>query len=139
MGRLSNMKRKTLSLEDLEKYPIWTWDDEMENLEPITELEPNSRDYHDLFIKSTFKTDNHVFEGYIMGGKNPYGFAILISKKEILFNKNLPEFVSQAINEIYLLMHCNRFDFFPVYYESEVHLKDKKLISGVFYKEDFSY
>ncbi len=130
MARLSNPHRRQLNKEDFAEHPVWTWDEEMENVEPLSEEEPALEDYGDLFIKAKFKTCNHEFHGYLMGGTSFYGFAIFINDRKFMFNFNLTDFAKKNLNELFEFINCEPFDFFPVYYESSVHLKERQEISG---------
>lgn len=130
MARLNTHKKKILMLEDFDKYPVWTWDDEMENVQPLSEKQPAVEDYVDLFIKAKFKSNYIAFDGYLMGGDFFYGFVIFLKGKSFIFNINLPEFIKKELPEIFQILDCKPFEFFPIYYESDVVLKGGQKISG---------
>lgn len=133
MVRLTNPHCKDLSRKHFEQYPIWTWDEEMEYLEPVDEAEPSIKDYNDLFIRAVFTTNGYSFNGYLMGGETFYGFALFIKGKEIGFNFNLPKLIEESCQKIFRLLNCKPFRFFPIAYSSNVSLKEKKTISGTLF------
>lgn len=131
MVRLSDPKRKSLSLKDLERFPVWVWDDENENLLPLSEENPSIYEYGTLFIKAKFKTiSEYTFDGYLIGTSAFYAFGLFVENREFIMNLNLPEFIKKNMEEIYLLLQCKPFELFPLRYEACVSLKEKKEISG---------
>ena len=131
MVRLDILKRRILTAEDFDKYPVWTWDEAMENVQPISETEPSIKDYVDLFIKATFTSDDYTFQGYLMGGDYFYGFVIFINTEKFMFNINLPDYNTQHLNLLFKCLKCTSFNFFPVRYESDVTLKETGKIAGI--------
>ena len=131
MGKLTKFKKKILTLEDFKKYPVWTWDDEMENMEPLSELQPATEEYMDLFIKARFKTCGYEFDGYLMGGNTFYGFAMFINGEKFMFNKQLNDLNQQQLHKLFNSLKCKPFKFFPIEYTSDVILKPDHKISGV--------
>ncbi len=119
-----------LSLDDLETYPVWTWDNEHEGLLPISDDMPAPEDYEALFIKSNFKTNNHTFQGYIVMDVIVYAFGIFIQNKLFAINLGLTKLTNDTLKEIFQEMKCEPFDFFPIFFKSSVHLKEKKELSG---------
>lgn len=130
MVRLNSPKRVLFTPEDFEEYPIWTWDDAHESYLPISERDPSIEDYDILFIKSKFETNGYSFDGYLTGDISFYAFGIFIDGKLFSMNLGLHSLVRQRLNEIFLVLRCEPFDFFPVYYYSPIHLKERKEISG---------
>jgi hypothetical protein len=130
MARLNRIKKKILTIEDFEKYPVWTWDDEMENVQPLSETELAIEEYGDLFIKARFKTCGYEFDGYLMGGDTFYGFVIFINNKKFMFNENLNSLNKSQLYELFWFLKCKPFRFFPVEYESNVVLNVNRKISG---------
>lgn len=130
MVRLTEPKRKILSPEDFEKYPIWTWDEQMVNVQPISELIPSIYDYVDLFIRATFSTNGYKFKGYLMGAESFYGFVIFIESKRFMFNVNLKSLSKESLGKLFDYLNCKPFGFFPIKYESDVILKETGKIRG---------
>jgi len=119
MVRLNNPWRKSLSQEDFEKYPVWTWDDENVGHLPLTESEPSS-EYGNLFIKARFFVNKQTFDGYLVGYKSYYAFCLFIKGHKFMMNLNLPEFIKKDLQEIYTLLGCEPFRLFPLHYKSDV-------------------
>ena len=130
MVRLNSPKRVLFSREDFETYPVWTWDDEHEGHLPISENEPSVEDYDILIIKSKFETCGYVFDGYLVGGVSFYAFGVFVADRLFPMNLRLHSLVRQNLKEIFRLLKCEPFEFFPVHYNSPVHLKECKMISG---------
>jgi hypothetical protein len=131
MVRLSSPKRKILSQEDFEQYPVWTWDDDNENRLPVDDIEPSWDEYDTYFIKAIFKTQQYVFNGYLVGDKSFYTIHLFINNgNKFGFNRNMPDFVDKTLAAIFQSLNCKPFPFFPVQYESPVRFKDWGPIKG---------
>ena len=101
MAKLNNHKRKEFTKSDFDNFPIWVWDEEMEYKLPLDETEPSRYEYGVFFIKANFTVSNHRLDGYLIG------------------------------NMIFSLLKCDRFELFPLNYNSPVSFKEIKEISGV--------
>jgi hypothetical protein len=130
MAKLNDPKRKTLSLADFEKYPVWVWDDDNENHQPISEAEPSPADYGTLFIRARFESSRRSFDGYLIGGSTFYAFGLFIGGREIVMNFNLPDLIEKNLVEMFRLLKCQPFQFFPLRFTSPVHFKGGRKISG---------
>lgn len=130
MVRLNSPHSKDLSANDFKQYPVWTWDDGNEGYLPIADVEPSWDEYGTYFIKATFKTHGYVFDGYLVGNETFFAFGIFINNHETGFNLNMPDFVDKTLDEIFKLLKCKPFQFFPVQYESSVRFKDWGPIAG---------
>ena len=130
MARLDNPKRKALSRADFEQYPVWVWDDENENHQPISEAEPSPEDYGTLFIKARFEANGHVFDGYLIGGSTFYAFGLFVAGREFVMNLNLPDLMEKNCAEIIALLKCRPFKLFPLRFSSPVRSKGGRVIGG---------
>lgn len=127
--RLDKPWRKYLKKQELEEYPIWVWDDENEGLLPLSKP---SYEYGPLFIKAHFKSGVYEFDGYLVGSDKFYAFGLFVGDFDFLFNFNLPKLIDSDLQEIFKILGCKPFPFFPVRYKADVCLEDQKEISGVF-------
>ena len=62
--RLNNSKRRIFTKADFDTYPVWVWDDKMENKVPITDEKSSQYDFEIFFIKCCLTISGHVFDGY---------------------------------------------------------------------------
>jgi len=124
MTRLNDHKRKSLTIEDLEEYPVWTRDDGRDNFVPILETVPPWDDYDTFFIKARFSTNGKQFNGYLMGGMTFYGFGLFIGDETFIVNFNIPESIEDCLGAICRISGCDSFSLFPLHYESSVRLED---------------
>lgn len=131
MARLDNPKRKSFSQSDFEQYPVWAWDDSNEIHQPITDIEPALEDYGTLFIKASFQTSGHSFNGYLIGGTVFYAFGLFVREREFVMNLRLPDMMETSLREIIHLLECPPFNLFPLQYSSEVRLRGGRQVSGV--------
>lgn len=131
MGRLDKPTRKALSVVDLERYPVWVWDDAQENHQPISESEPSPEDYGVLFVRARFRTqDGYQFDGYLIGGTAFYAFGLFVAGREFVMNLNMPDMISANLAEIFSLRKCPPFELFPLSYCSSVRFKNGQVVSG---------
>lgn len=131
MVKLNDMKKKSLTYEDLQKYPVWTWDDSNEYLVPLSELQPSWYDYENYFIKAQFSTQEYIFNGYLVGIESFYAFGLFIDNTEVGFNANLPKINHDQLKYLFNLLNCKPFEFFPIEYQSPVFFKEGKKIKGI--------
>jgi hypothetical protein len=131
MGKLNNLKKKILTIEDFEHYPVWTWDDTNEYQVPIQEDNPSWDDYDNYFIKAKFKTNTYDFDGFLVGAKLFYAFGIFVKGQTFVLNLNMPDRVEVDLKKIFHLLNCQPFPFFPVHYESTVRFRENGIIKGM--------
>jgi len=133
MGKLDNNSMiKDLSLELLDKYPVWTWDESEEYLNPVLDYKPLP-DEPNLFIKAKFETPKgKIFDGYLIGDEQFYAFGLFHENKEFIFNLNLLDMAQNSLNEIFRFKKADLSFLFPLRFHSELFYKDKKTINGVF-------
>lgn len=131
MVKLNNHKKQDLTLKDLEKFTVWTFDDSNEYIVPVEKPEKALQKHYPLFIKSRFITNGYVFDGYLIGGKSFYGFGIFVNENELVFNLNAAEHAKDVLEKLFELLNCKPFKFFPVHYESDVVIKGIGEISGI--------
>ena len=130
MARLDSPKRLTLTPDDFHRYAVWVWDDDTEAHLPVSEEDPAPADYGTLFIKARFNSADRHFDGYLVGGSSFYAFGVFLAGREFVMNLNLPDMMRDNLKEIYRILDCESFDFFPVHYISRVRWKDGKKIEG---------
>ncbi len=130
MARLNSPHLKSLSLEEFEKYPVWTWDDEHEGYLPISANQPSPEDYEILIIKAQFETNGYNFEGYLVRDISIYAFGVYVEEKLFPMNLKLQALAQENLKEIFNLLKCKPFQFFPIRYRSAVHLKGSPEIKG---------
>lgn len=130
MVKLNKSKSFLLTKQDLKNYPVWTWDDEHEGLLPISENQPSPEDYEILIIKAQFETNGYNFEGYLVRDISIYAFGIYVEDKLFPMNLKLQILVQENLKEIFNLLKCKPFQFFPIRYKSAVHLKGSPEIKG---------
>jgi hypothetical protein len=138
MVRLDNIKKKGLFLKDLEKYPIWTWDDSNEYYSPVDSPDLLSDEYGIYFIKSRFiAPDETAFTGYLTGLESYYAFAFFVNKECFGFNLTLPSLAIESLADLRRALGRPDFELFPLRYESQVRDLQGKHITGIFSTEDF--
>jgi hypothetical protein len=128
MARLNSPWRKSLSKEDFDQYPIWVWDDENVGHLPLSKV---SYEYGTLFIKAYFTTGEYMFEGFLVGTDTFYAFGIFINGETFIFNFNLPGLMDSKLKNIFQLLKCQPFNFFPIRYKADVCLKGNQEVSGI--------
>lgn len=128
MVRLNKPWRQILCKEDFDKYPIWVWDDANEGLLPLSEP---SYEYGTLFIKSHFFTNKYIFDGYLIGIESFYAFGLFVDSHDFVINLNLPGLAEPDLQNIFEILKCKPFPFFPVRYKADVCIKEGKEMSGV--------
>jgi hypothetical protein len=128
MVRLDSPWRRSLSKEDFDLYPIWVWDDENLGHLPLSEA---SNEYGTLFIKAHFKTGDYTFEGFLVGSDTFYAFGLFINGEKFTFNLNLPGLIDVKVENIFQVLKCRPFNFFPIYYRADIFLEDQKEVSGI--------
>ncbi len=129
--RLSNPHRNTLTKEDLQKFHVWVWDDENLGLLPISDSKFTT-DYGVPFIKASFHSKHHSFDGVLIGF-NPFNaFEIFINNTIVGFNVNLTSFLHTNLKEVFTLLDCEPYSFFPLEYSSPVNMPDGTRIAGQF-------
>ena len=131
MARLDNPKRRSLSREDFEEHPVWTWDDENEGHLPLSEADPAPEEYPTLFIKARFEASGHQFDGYLIGGSSFYAFGLFIAEQKFVMNLNLPDLIEKNLPEIFRLLSCQPFKLFPLRFSSPIRFKDGRVIAGM--------
>jgi hypothetical protein len=123
-------------MKDFEQYPVWVWDDANEGYLPISNGK-YTREYSPLFIEAQFFTSGYVFEGYLVEENPSYCFFIFIGVESIGFNLNMTLKSSEiGLKNVFRILGCNPFPFFPLRYESKVTFEDGEKISGVFEIKD---
>jgi hypothetical protein len=127
MARLTNIWRDTLTQEDLDRYPIWTWDDRNEGLHPLSETEQAPDGYWPLFIKARFYASEHTFDGYLVG---THALGLFVNEEQFVLNLNMPDRIEGHLVEICRLLGCQPFKLFPLRYESPVRSKEGDPIAG---------
>ncbi|MBX7066086.1 MAG: hypothetical protein K1X28_02530 [Parachlamydiales bacterium] len=120
---IKKLKKKSLTRVDFERFPIWTWDEGKDYVQPVNELEPSVDDYYDTFIKARFKVDRHHFDGYLMCADRVFGFAIFVDSTKFMFNEQLSSYNKIQMNNFLEYLDCKLFPFFPIGYETDVKLK----------------
>lgn len=130
--RMTNFKKKNMNLNDFQKYSVWTWDNNMNYFQPILEKTPDPNEYSDLFIRAIFKSSTRFFNGYLMGGEWFYGFSLFVDSEEVVFNKFIKHLNRRSFDMLFAKLNSAAFELFPLEYESDVSLKGKKSIAGVF-------
>jgi hypothetical protein len=135
MARLDNPHRKMFSKQDFEQYPIWVWDDENEGLLPLSDSKYTT-EYGPLFIKASFESSHHSFDGYLVGFHTFYAFFIFTNNGEIGFNKNLKKLIPQTEMELFMKLHCDPYPLFPLRYTSPIRFEDGTAIAGEFQLKD---
>lgn len=131
MVRLNSPRRTELSLDDFKSYPVWTWDDDNEGYLPMSDTELTWGEYGIYFIRATFKTHKYIFDGYLIGCRTFYAIGLFVCGNEIILNKNMPDRVGEHLMEIFKLLKCQPFEFFPINYESSVRFKDGDALKGI--------
>ena len=127
------IKSNELSLDWLEKYPVWTWyegsmaDDE-NYICPIYLNQEFSDDFSIVFVKASFSTSfNQKLEGYIMcdiDTQEVYLASILWGNQEFIFNTKLVD-LAKIDYENFKVLTDNQFNpLFPIQYQCDDKLKD---------------
>ena len=130
MAKLNRVK--VLSKSDFKRYPIWVWDDAREYKIPIIGKNPSWQEFEVFFIKAKFKTDKHVFDGYLVGNRTYFAFTLFIGLESVKFNANSDSLNKSSLEKLFEISGFTPFDFFPIEYESSVLLKGWKKLAGKF-------
>ncbi|MGB7978991.1 MAG: hypothetical protein WCF19_07540 [Chlamydiales bacterium] len=123
-------KRQILTASDFSACPIWVWDDTREYKIPLITQDDNLENFDVFFIKAEFKTNDHCFDGYLVGNNDFYAFTLFCCGN-VKFNIHAAELNRSSVEEVFRALNCEPFKFFPLEYQSEVVLKDKCKIAGV--------
>jgi len=134
MEKLS--RRKILSKSDFELYPIWVWDETREYKIPITNVKPSWDDFDTFFIKAKFQSNNHLFNGYLVGNKTYYAFTLFIDSEIVKFNANSESLNKISLSKLFHILNCKPFSLFPIEFTSEAAFKEPGRISGTL--DDFT-
>jgi hypothetical protein len=130
MERLDDLRRKSFTEEDFERYPVWTPGDEEDEYRPISEAEPSPENHGTLLIKAQFQLNGRWLNGYLIGGPTFYAFGIFVNGREFVINLNLPTLNEKCFTEICRLLNWQSVNLFPVRYRSEVRFQGGRPIRG---------
>ena len=123
---------KDLTLELMEEFPVWTWDETNEFLCPLENYYPLPDDEPNLFIKANFITPNKIsFDGYLIGDDCFFAFALFYQGREFVFNLNLLDMIKDNLEKMYNKEMDLSF-LFPLIYSSRLSFEGENPINGVF-------
>lgn len=123
-------RRKIFTPADFEQSPIWAGNDK-KGYRPVLEKEPSPDDYEgNLFIKDCFTLNGLIFNGYLVGGYAFKSCGLFVKGHPFRIDVTQPTFTNDNILEIFQILDCKPFKFFPLHYESSVRLKGGQKLSG---------
>jgi hypothetical protein len=125
-----NSKEKIWSKSDFQECPIWTYDD-IKGIIPIYQKKILPENFMGLFVGALFTApDGHTFEGFLIGSRKFYAFALFVKDEKIMFH--LPDLNKNRIAAIFEILNSDPFRIFPLRYVSSASFEDTGPISGNF-------
>jgi hypothetical protein len=130
-----------LSLEWLEKYPVWAWGEaslyEPEDfISPVDLTASSIEEFSTLFVKASFKSSNNVvLGGYVMystTSHSVYCVNLFVEGCWFNFNHHLPDMVTPELSAMEPLLPGKTEDFFPITYECGIESASGEQINGIF-------
>lgn len=141
MESIVKIRSSELSLEYLERYPVWEWDEgDFENEDLITPVETVcllANQLCDVFVKTTFVTPEElVLEGYVgtLVDSEVYMIELFLNNKCYAFNnhKILQDMASESLQELRRELGNENAVIFPLRYESPPVFANGETLVGVF-------
>jgi hypothetical protein len=132
MARLPGPRRKGLTLNDFQMYPVWVWDDANENHLPVSDPEKCLGEYCPAFVRADFEASGQLFDGYLVGSSTFHAFCLFLLGRKFVFNLNLPDDMRLKEAEISALLKRPSFKLFPLHYSSSMCVEGGFPIKGTF-------
>jgi hypothetical protein len=89
MEKLDNVHKRELRREDLERFPVWVWDDEQEGHHPLTGPGTIPAEFPTAFMRANFSLPSgHELAGYLVGLDSFYAFGLFVDGEHYVVNRN---------------------------------------------------
>ncbi len=117
---------------DLERHPVWRFDDARDGQVPVTEIDPVEYVDDPLMIKARFRTQDGVeLTGYIVGYESYYAFFAFVNGKTYGFNKSWQSRIRETRDELAKVLGKPDLQLFPLEYSTGLKHEDGSPIEGV--------
>ncbi len=123
---------RSLDERDLERHPVWRFDDAREGQVPVTEIDPVEYVDDPLMIKARLRTSDGVeLSGCIVGYESYYAFLVFLNGKSYGFNKSLQSGILENRDELAKALGKPDLQLFPLEYSTGLEHGDGSPIEGV--------
>lgn len=113
------------------RFPVWKWDDDETEREPVQEWNLLPYDDCALFIRSTFvSADGTDFEGYVIGSRDFYALGIFAGDGEFIFNVNLPDLMQEELRRLNKCLNRDDLRLFPLQFSLDERVQSHPTPSG---------